>query len=543
MNIKPMFNTNEMVSLEDYMRSCGVADTKEYLNNQYVEPWQKYDNIIEMAQAINNAIKMRDKFYIITDSDFDGLGTALVQYLYLTKCDSTVDIKILMHNKNPKAHGFEDDEIMDWFRNESKEHIGTIWIGDAGSMNIKECKELSELGYTILISDHHLMSKSNDYAIVVNNQASEKVINKSLSGCGVTFKVCQAIDWLNNTNYSRDLISFVHITNISDSCGFTKTEQQTFRFWGLQMLYPTLLPFIEAFNYKGGTTNKDFSFGIVSRFNAVIRVGTLEQKQALFTALATGKNIDQAIDICKKCKTQQDKTRDSLLENNITIELDSNIVVGKIDTKTPLTGLIANKLLSKYNKPIFLVHERKNGTVEGSCRSTVDLKELCSQSKVFNYAEGHECSFGISWQKENEPKVYEWIASLTLSEPHIDVLQSHTINSLPKYLFNEFGLNKGLYGQDMKDPLIHIHDITINSNDISVMGANGRTIKITKNGIDFMWFIIANADKEKLLNTPYTLEVVGTMGINEWNGVRTPQIIVENFEITESKQKTVDDIF
>jgi hypothetical protein len=95
----------------------------------------------------------------------------------------------------------------------------------------------------------------------------------------------------------------------------------------------------------------------------------------------------------------------------------------------------------------------------------------------------------------------------------------------------------------MKEPLVHIHSITVNKGDIRVIGANGRTLKLLKDGIEIMWFMISNADKEVLLNVPYELELVGTMGINTYGGRRTPQIIVEKYEISDLKKKTLEDIF
>ena len=95
----------------------------------------------------------------------------------------------------------------------------------------------------------------------------------------------------------------------------------------------------------------------------------------------------------------------------------------------------------------------------------------------------------------------------------------------------------------MKEPLVHIHSITVNQGDIREIGVNGRTLKLFKDDIEFMWFMISNADKGVLLNTPYELELVGTMGINEYGGRETPQIIVEKYEIKDLKKKTFDDIF
>lgn len=552
MKIKTIFEPFEQITFEDYMIKCGVKDIDTYLSNMYVEPLENYDNIFESAKIITDGINNDEYFYVIVDEDFDGIASTLIQYIFLKRCNPNIKIKVMMH-ETPKSHGLTDEplfyKLMDLACGiegiTSQE--GILWIADASSNDTAQHKQLVQMGWTVVCSDHHEKSIDNPYAIIVNNQYSSNVNNKQLSGAGVTFKLCQAIDKLNGTQYSRDLISIVHVSNIADSCKFTNPEQQTFRYWGLQVIYPTFQKFIDEFNYKGGLTNKDFSFGMISRINAVIRVGTIEQKQKLFLALADGSYMDEAIDICKKCKTEQDKTRDEIIENGLTLQYNGQINIYETDTPTPLTGLIANRLQDRDNRTVFVVHNF-NGKIKGSCRSPYDeedvnIRQLCDQSNEFDYASGHGSAFGVSWDYLNNQEVCSWIWSLTLSEPNIATLGSWTTKSIPKYLFSEFGANTSLYGQGMKDPLVHIHSITVNQGDIREMGANGRTLKLSKDGIDFMWFMISNEDKEKLLNTPYELELVGTMGINEWNGRKTPQIIVEKYEIKDLKKKTFEDIF
>ena len=96
----------------------------------------------------------------------------------------------------------------------------------------------------------------------------------------------------------------------------------------------------------------------------------------------------------------------------------------------------------------------------------------------------------------------------------------------------------------MKDPLVHFK-ISFTNKDVRVMGANGRTVKLEKDGISFMWFMITNADKEFLTSDGnHEIELVGTLGINEWNGRKYSQIIVDKMEIVcYNKEKSINDIF
>ena len=68
---------------------------------------------------------------------------------------------------------------MDKFRGKkhgiSLEHIDTekvhlVIVPDAGTNDVKQCKQLQEHGIDILITDHHEIEESNPYAVVINCQ-------------------------------------------------------------------------------------------------------------------------------------------------------------------------------------------------------------------------------------------------------------------------------------------------------------------------------------------------------------------------------------
>ena len=541
-----IFSSNEIPNLYDYMKYKGIANSSVYMSHRYLDFPYLYNNIKLASEVISEAIKNNISFYLLLDEDCDGIFSTCIQYMYLKKCNPNLDITVLFHNKNRKSHGLDDQEILSILKNTDKTQRKILWIADASCNDTEEYKMLQEYGYVGINTDHHDFIQENPYAIIVNNQYSKNVTNKSLSGAGVTFKLCQAIDMLNNTKYANEFISYVHLSNISDSCEFIHPEQNTFRYWGLKNIHPYIQPFIDKFNYNGGLKNMDFSFGLVSRFNAVIRVGSLEEKKTLFMSLTNGKNIDEAINICKKCKTEQDEIRDGLLENNINLCYNSNVVIFKIDTKTSLTGLIAGRLMSKYNKPIFLLHERTNGEIAGSCRSTVDLRSLCEQSGLFNYASGHEKSYGLSYQKENEDKIFEWIDNLELKEPTIEVLQSYSAKSIPANIFSSFSDAEYIYGQGIPKPLVHIKNIIYKPKDIKLLGAKKRTMKLNYGGVDYLIFMLSNEDKELLNmknpNQEMKMELVGTLGVNEWRGKKTNQIIIEKFE-TKKYDFGIDSLF
>lgn len=91
-----------------------------------------------------------------------------------------------------------------------------IVVPDAGSNDVEEHKVLKEMGYEIVILDHHEVSKISENAIIVNNQSSENYSNKSLSGVGVVYKLLQLFDELNNWNRADYYLDMVSLGLISD---------------------------------------------------------------------------------------------------------------------------------------------------------------------------------------------------------------------------------------------------------------------------------------------------------------------------------------
>ena len=105
--------------------------------------------------------------------------------------------------------------------------------------------------------------------------------------------------------------------------------------------------------------------------------------------------------------------------------------------KTIGKGLVANKLMSKYNKPIILVHDNDNECA-GSARCPMKLQKILEASGKFNYAEGHDEAFGVSYQKKNEDDVKNFLYTLNLPKPIIDVVQSIDVGQLSTSMIRNF---------------------------------------------------------------------------------------------------------
>lgn len=92
-----------------------------------------------------------------------------------------------------------------------------------------------------------------------------------------------------------------------------------------------------------------------------------------------------------------------------------------------------------------------------------------------------------------------------------------------------------IWGRGIEEPKIAIKDIFYTPENIQVMGKNGDTVKISKNGISFIRFK-DEAFANKVSKYDYgTITMIGKIQINEWCGRKNAQVIIEDYEIKDDK--------
>lgn len=524
MKTEPLYNKTDFVTIQDYLYKCGIEDVDLWLKHKYLDDINNYTNIDEFCKKLYNALTNKQKIYLLVDSDLDGFMSSSMFYVYCHSVHKDCRIKPIFHTG--KQHGLDSIAMT-----EIKQYKPSLLvILDAGTNDVAQDKELKILGWDIICADHHEREKKNPYCTLVNNQISTKVKNKSLSGTGVSWKVCRAYDVIYGFNYANSLISYVAIANIGDGMSFLTPENETFRYWGTRDIHNNLKPFVGDFN-GFLTDNKSFSFGMVANINSLIRLGTQEDKENLFYALCGKIEPEEIIGVCKKLHSKQSRDTKSLLEKDVDIIYNGKIILARMSKSTPLTGLVANKMMGEYNKPIILTQQ--NGEeLKGSVRSPIDLKDILP-SDLFNYNLGHQRAFGTSYQISNEKDIIDYIDSLeSLPKPTQAVFMSLKTSDVPNYLFGFIDENKAYFGEGIPIPKVHFQKFGIYNKEIQLLGANQRTVKFHRDGIDFIFFNCTNKIKELLhLNDlskkRVMLEFIGELGYNEFRGNKTKQCIID----------------
>ena len=548
-------------------RGIDVKDIEHYLKTSDADILNPdlLDNMIEGVKRLISAIKNQEKIFLIVDCDADGFtaSAALVNYIYKVFPSAMDLLSIQLHEG--KEHGIEEKWLEEIVANEYK----LVICPDASSNDYEQHKFLKDNGIDVLVLDHHDAEEVSENAIIINNQLSDYP-NKTLSGVGIVYKFCSKIDELMKIKEADTILDLVSLGMIADMMDMRNFETKHLIQKGLTRIEnPFFKALVERQAYSIGETVTPIgvAFYIAPLINATIRVGTQNEKEIMFKAMLNhcaydmipstkrgekGKTeavVVQAVRNATNVRNRQKKARDNGFEYVEQIIAANNLDKNKIivvqvseDLDKNLTGLIANQLMAKYQKPVLLVRETDEGLLQGSARGydkseLKDLKSFLLESGFMEYAEGHAAAMGVGIYKDKVNALVDYsntvLANYDFSACY-DVDYEYMSNDFKAQDIIDIGSMKSLWGKGVDEAMVVIKGIKITSNNITLMSANKNpTIKITlQNGTSLIKFGASQAEFESLKSSGYTeIDVIGTCAINEWQGMITPQILIKDYEV------------
>lgn len=548
-------------------RGIDVKDIEHYLKTSDADILNPdlLDNMEEGVKRLVSAIKNQEKMFLIVDCDADGFtaSAALVNYIYKVFPSAMDLLSIQLHEG--KEHGIEEKWLEEIVANEYK----LVICPDASSNDYKQHKFLKDNGIDVLVLDHHDAEEVSENAIIINNQLSDYP-NKTLSGVGVVYKFCSKIDELMKIKEADTILDLVSLGMIADMMDMRNFETKHLIQKGLTRIEnPFFKALVERQAYSIGETVTPIgvAFYIAPLINATIRVGTQNEKEVMFKAMLNhcaydmipstkrgekGKTetiVTQAVRNATNVRNRQKKARDNGFEYVEQIIAANNLDKNKIivvqvseDLDKNLTGLIANQLMAKYQKPVLLVRETDEGLLQGSARGydkseLKDLKSFLLESGFMEYAEGHAAAMGVGIYKDKVNALVDYsntvLANYDFSACY-DVDYEYMSNDFKAQDIIDIGSMKSLWGKGVDEAMVVIKGIKITSNNITLMSANKNpTIKITlQNGTSLIKFGASQSEFESLKSSGYTeIDIIGTCAINEWQGMITPQILIKDYEV------------
>ena len=584
--LRKVYTTNPEKALQDILQDRGVKDIENFLyptSSCELDPYS-LENIDLAASMLLKHLRANNKIMFVVDSDADGVTSSSILWLYIKHIFPKARLDFTMHEH--KQHGLDDK--IDWL--ETLNDIDLVICPDSASYDVEEHNRLADLGIDCLVLDHHEQLYDSDgnpvnstapNTIIVNNQLSPLYINKSLCGAGVVYKFCEALDEILGIKQAQEYLDLVALGEIADVMDRTNTETNYLMLKGLSYInnkgFKTLLA-AQSYSLKEkavfpwpGLTPIDIAFYIAPLINAITRVGSMKEKEAMFYCFiepdkplqstkrgAKEGDIETAAEqtarVGKNAKARQDKLKEKAIDlidfkiqkNDLA---NNNIIIVEIEPEDnippELTGLVAMAIVNKYNKPVMIGRINDKNELHGSIRSSGNFaglpsfKQFLEESSLVNYVAGHDSAAGFGIDNINKEQLLNYSNS-NLNENDfnkcyiVDYILNATNNNVE--LLTVLASHPEYFGNHIDEIKFIIKNIPLSN--IMVMGTNKDSMKISYNGVDYVRFKDADFISEVMnYRTTSLLTVYGRANLNTFAGRTSIQVFIDDYELIEDETR------
>ena len=569
-------NETVELALHDLLIDRGIKHPLEWLQPNY-----SYEHSPMLFKEMRKGIEMlkstisnsEASIMVVVDSDLDGYTSGAIILNLLKLIQRGQEINFVLHPN--KEHGIVLEDIPD--------DVDLLIVPDAGSSQKAEHLKLLENGTKIIVLDHHEMVNDMNYGehqdnIVIINSQEEDYPNHALSGAGVTLKFAQAYCERYGVPFPNKLYALAACGIIADVMDIGDLENKQIVTTGLKYLREHLFLYqlIQDTHYNNEDpepTIKDIGWVIGPNINAIIRLGTQEQKNMIFKSLVSPMLLvpsskrgeedqevpvyQEAVRLCKNAKKRQTTAVDRsirIIERELQIK-DTDRAIVYVDEDQELTfelsGLIANKLLSQYNRPVILLRHFRQGNVDelrGSARGKAvegldNLKDTLNGLTGVQKAEGHAFAFGVGVDKD---MLGEFKQHLDLALSSVDFnVNLYLVDLISKY--NELNVpmaeitaREDIWGHGVDKPVALLTDIPTDKYDF--MGNDQQHLKIDCGKYDVLLFNVPELTEQLSQGEKFDLDAIGEFSVDKSFNVGRLQFVVNDFELKEYTSKTVWDL-
>ena len=370
----------------------------------------------DMEKAVNRILKAideKEKVIIYGDYDVDGITSITVLKKFLK--ERGLDVGYYIPNRLDEGYGLNKDAI----EKIAEEGYKLIITVDCGISGIEEIKFAYEKGMEVIVTDHHepLEELPDALAVVDCKRKDNKYPFKNLAGCGVVFKLAQAISQRLNLDEKEYLkyLDIVCVGTISDIVPLVD-ENRVIAKLGLKLVEQTRNPGLKALLVASGykeVNSNTVSFGVAPRINACGRMGYSYKALDLLLEEDYNKALEIASEIKEFNNQRQAEEKHIFEEANEQIkekhlEKEDSIILGGNSWHSGVIGIVASKITEMYFRPSILIcFDDDENIGKGSGRSIpgFDLHDALMKCKDnLSGFGGHSMAVGVSVDKNNFEK-------------------------------------------------------------------------------------------------------------------------------------------
>jgi single-stranded-DNA-specific exonuclease len=507
----------------------------------------KLTGMNEAVTRIRQAIRQGEPIAVYGDYDVDGVtATAL---LVQTLRALGAHARPYIPHRVEEGYGLNMTALERLLKEQETRLVITV---DCGVRSSKEVAHANKLGIDMIITDHHALGEELPPARAVINprQPGNRYPGDELAGVGLAYKLAQGLlrahEQLPATNIcstalpdEKELLDLVALGTVADVAPLLG-ENRRLVWEGLRLLNEARRPGVRALLAEakvapGAVTAHTIGYVLGPRLNAAGRLDSAIASYKLLASADPAEAETLARELGERNRERQQLTRALTEQARAEVlekELPPIILVRGEEYMSGVAGLVASRLAEEFYRPT-IVLERGAEASKGSARSIPEFhitQALDGCADLLLKHGGHAAAAGLTIRNE---RWEEFVARLT----EIARQQLATLDPSPQLAIDaqiplahaDWALMQMLpqlepCGQKNPTPLFLSEGVAVR--DARVVGSSH--LKLTLHDGRSDRDAIAFGQGEWVKQMSPRLDVVYSLGENEWNGQKRLQLLVRD---------------
>jgi single-stranded-DNA-specific exonuclease len=373
-----------------------------------------FPGIEPAVERVLQAIRDRELICVWGDFDVDGQSSTSVLVQTLQGLGANVMYYIPIRGK--ESHGVHIESLKPILDHGAQ----LILTCDTGITAYEAIDYINSRGVDVIVTDHHDLGETlpNAKAVVNPKLLPRGHVLENLAGVGVAYKLAEALisqsSGIESQISTDDLLDLVALGLIAD-VALLRGETRALAQRGIQALRRTQRTGLKVIAELSRTnletlTEETIGFTFAPRLNALGRLSDANPAVELLTtrdaarARVLATQIEGLNSQRRLLTSQVYEAAETLLRETPLLLTEPAIVLAHQNWPGGVVGIVANRLVERYHKPVLLLTETDDGILRGSARSVEGLhitEAIATQKDLLLGFGGHPMAAGMAMNKEN----------------------------------------------------------------------------------------------------------------------------------------------
>jgi single-stranded-DNA-specific exonuclease len=522
------------------------AKIQAFLEGRYLQADDPF-LLPDMEQAvlrIEEAIARDERIFVYGDFDADGVTATVLLVQALRGLGlSRNQVQPYIPDRVDEGYGLNKEALTSLKEEKGADLVITV---DCGIRSVGEVTHARSIGLDMIVTDHHSIGPKLPPAVaLINPKRKESAYpERMLAGVGIAYKLAQALRGTMSGRAQFDetrLLDLVALGTVADLAPL-QGENRVLVKSGLEVLNRGERPGVFALTRISGLTPgqitaENIGFGLGPRINAAGRLSHAYDAARLLATnnMLMAERYAQALNELNQERRSLTRRLSKQAEEMVT-EGDPILIAGDPEFASGVVGLVASRLAEKHYRPAIVMEQ---GAVESraSCRSIPGFHITEALDEVGYLLErhgGHAQAAGFTIRNENleqfKTELSE-IAARRLADveltPTLEVDAELCLHQIDWALQEQLAQLEPT-GQANSSPVFVSRNVNVIRH--RAVGQDGAHLQLEVNDGPHGFSCIAFRQGAWAASLPRRVDIVYTIGVNEWNGRRKLQLVVQDIQ-------------